>query len=242
MMGEPGVDYPEARTPVDVRVQSRGDTLLSFVELVDNGELLLSAGEDHLRRPVRLEPGEHLELTWRAPDELRAVPAELVGVDTGGRATWRVKPIGPAGRGQRRAAVRAPMDYRMTLTAGGRTLEGVSVDLSEGGVRFLVADAAEPAAVLGAEQDPAAGEQQAAADAHVATEPQLEVGSVHQLTLWWDDRDTVITKGEVIRHFPREDKREEVSIRFIGLSEKMEDVIRARVFARLRDLRARGVL
>lgn len=241
-MNEPVIDYPEAKTPVDVRVQSRGDTLLSFVELVDNGELVLSAGEDRHRRPVRLEPGEHLELTWRGPEELRAVPAELVDVDTGGRPTWRVKLIGPAGRGQRRAAVRAPMGYRVTLTAGGRTLEGVSVDVSEGGVRFLLSDAAKHPAVLGEDQDLGAGEQQPEANAHAATEPQLEVGSVHEVTVWWDDRDYVNAKGEVIRHFPREDKREEVSIRLIGLSEKMEDVIRARVFARLRDLRARGVL
>jgi hypothetical protein len=237
MMGEAGIDYPEDKTPVDVRVQSRGDTLLSFVELVGDGELVLSPGEDRLRRPVRLEPGEHLELTWRGPDELRAVPAEFVGVDTGGRATWRVRLIGPSGRGQRRAAVRAPMDYRVTLTASGRTLEGVSIDLSEGGVRFLLGDAADLTT-----QDPGPAETETAADADLATEHQLQVGSVHQVTVWWDDRDNVITKGEVIRHFPREDEREEVSIRFIGLAEKMEDVIRARVFARLRDLRARGVL
>jgi hypothetical protein len=236
MLGEPSLDYPEAKTPVDVRVQSRGDTLLSFVEAIENGELLLSAGEDRLRRPARLETGEHLELTWRGPDELRALPAELVGVEAGSGGTWRVKPVGPSGRGQRRAAVRAPMDCRVTLTAGGRTLEGVSVDLSEGGVRFLLDEAASP----GAGQD-SAPDEQSEAEAHV-TGPQLEVGSVHQVSVWWDDRDNVIAKGEVIRHFPREDKREEVSIRFIGLPEKMEDVIRARVFARLRDLRARGVL
>ena len=237
MMGEAGLDYPEEKTPVDLRVQSRGDTLLSFVELVDNGELVLSAGQDRLKRPVRLEPGEHLELTWRGPEELRAMPAELVGVDTGDRATWRVKPVGPSGRGQRRAAVRAPMDHRVTLTAGGRTLGGVSLDVSEGGVRFLLGDAAAPVA-----DQADAGEQQAGADAQAATGPQLEVGSVHHVTVWWDDSDNITAKGEVIRHFPREDKREEVSIRFIGLPEKMEDVIRARVFARLRDLRARGVL
>jgi hypothetical protein len=224
-------------------VQSRGDTLLSFVELVGDGELVLSPGEDRLRRPVRLEPGELVELTWRGPDELRAVPAEFVGVDTGGRAAWRVRPVGPSGRGQRRAAVRAPMAHRVTLTGGGRTLEGVSVDLSEGGVRFLLGG---PAVLDGtpdaAAREPAAGEQEAGVEAEVATEHQLAVGSVHDVTVWWDDRDNVVAQGEVIRHFPREDRREEVSIRFIGLAEKMEDAIRARVFARLRDLRARGVL
>lgn len=236
MMGDPGLDYPEAKTPVDVRVQSRGDTLLSFVEVIDDGELHLSAGETRLKTPVHVEPGEHLELTWRGPDELRALPAELVAVETGGRGTWRVRPVGPAGRGQRRAAVRAPMECRVTLTADGRTLEGGSLDVSEGGVRFLLEDREAPEAG----QDPA-GEHQSEAGSAV-TGLQLQPGSVHEVSLWWDDGDTVVAKGEVIRHFPREDKREEVSIRFIGLPEKMEDVIRARVFARLRDLRARGVL
>jgi hypothetical protein len=240
MTGEPGVDYPEEKMPIDVRAASRGDTLLSFVEAVENGELVVSVGEDRHRKPVRLEPGEHLELMWRGPDELRAVPAELVAVETGNRATWRVRPAGPAGRGQRRAAVRAPMDYRVTLSSAAQTLEGVSLDLSEGGVRFLLDDAVEEPAEAGAVKDPAAESEPTGADA--ATDVRLEVGSIQQVTVWFDDRDHVTAKGEVIRHFPREDKREEVSIRFIGLPEKMEDLIRARVFARLRDLRARGVL
>jgi len=242
MMGEPGVDYPEAKVPIDVRAESRGDTLLSFVELVDNGELVISVGEDRHRRPVHLEPGEHLELMWRGPDELRAVPAELVAVETGGRATWRVRMVGPAGRGQRRAAVRAPMDYRVTLTSPGRTLEGISVDLSEGGVRCLLDDAREATAGSGDGGGGAPSERETTADAVATPQWQLEVGSIPQVTVWFDEGDHVTTKGEVVRHYPREDKREEVSIRFIGLPEKLEDLIRARVFARLRDLRARGVL
>jgi c-di-GMP-binding flagellar brake protein YcgR len=241
MTGEPGVDYPEEKMPIDVRAESRGDNLLSFVERIENDELVLAVGEDRLRRPVRLEPGEHLELMWRGPDELRSVPAELLAVETGARPTWRVRTVGPAARGQRRAAVRAPMDFAVTLTQGERTLRGVSVDLSEGGLRCLLDDAPWAASAV---EDPAVGEGHTAADGDTdgTAEARLEIGSIHQVTVWFDDRDHVTAKGEVVRHFPRADKREEVSIRFIGLPEKMEDHIRVRVFAQLRDLRARGVL
>jgi hypothetical protein len=242
MMGEPGLDFPEAKTPVDVRVHSRGDTLLSFVEQVESGELVITAGEDRQKRPVRLEPGERLELMWRGPEEFRAVPAELLAVDLGNGPTWRVRTVGPAGRGQRRAAVRAPMDFTVTLTNGPLSHRGVSVDLSEGGLRCLLDDAARTTAAGSAPDGAAAAEERAATAADAASAHQLEVGSVLQVTVWFDDREYVTSKGEVVRHFPRADNREEVSIRFIGLPEKMEDLIRARVFARLRELRARGVL
>jgi hypothetical protein len=246
MTGEPGVDYPEEKMPIDVRAQSRGDNLLSFVESTENGELILAVGEDRQRRPVRLEPGEHLELMWRGPDELRSVPAELIAVENGNRPTWRVRTIGPAARGQRRAAVRAPMDFPVTLAQGARTLTGVSVDLSEGGLRCLLDEGQDDRRTTSAAAAPSPADGQTAAGGDVAvtvaTEQLLQVGSIQQVTVRLDDRDYVTAKGEVVRHFPRADKREEVSIRFIGLPEKMEDLIRARVFARLRDLRARGIL
>ncbi|OMQ16041.1 hypothetical protein A7K94_0205205, partial [Modestobacter sp. VKM Ac-2676] len=47
---------------------------------------------------------------------------------------------------------------------------------------------------------------------------------------------------ETIRVHRREDECSELSVRFIGLSEKDQDAIRARVFAGLRDLRQRGLL
>lgn len=239
MTGEPGKDYPEEKSPIDVRAQSRGDTLLSFVERVDNGELVISAGEDRQKRPVRLDAGEPLEVMWRGPDEMRTVPAELVAVETGELTTWRVRLVGPAARGQRRAAVRAPMDFRVTLKEGVQTLGGVTVDLSEGGMRCVLDDAPS-AADTGTASLPAPGDAQTEADATPDT--LLTVGSIHEVTVFFDGGEYVTAKGEVVRHFPREDQREEASIRFIGLPEKMGDLVRARVFARLRDMRARGIL
>jgi c-di-GMP-binding flagellar brake protein YcgR len=148
--------------------------------------------------------------------------------------------VGPAGRGQRRAAVRAPMDYRVSLTAEGRTFEGVSVDLSEGGVRCVLDDPALGTPGPAGKADPSGAAAEASPTA--TSEQRLEVGSIQQVTVWFDERENVTAKAEVIRHHPRADGWEEVSLRFIGLPEKMEDLIRGRVFSRLRDLRARGML
>ncbi len=53
---------------------------------------------------------------------------------------------------------------------------------------------------------------------------------------------TVTCLSEISRLHPRDDSRVELSLRFIGLSEHVQDDIRRRVFARLRDLRQRGLL
>jgi hypothetical protein len=45
----------------------------------------------------------------------------------------------------------------------------------------------------------------------------------------------------VIRRIKRQDRRPELTFRFIGLREKTEDLIRRQVFAELRSLRARGL-
>ena len=139
MKGEPGQDYPEQMTPVDVLAASRGDALASFVEAVHDTELILTVGTDRGRRPVRLDPGERLELVWKAASELRAVPAELVDTQAGDQPTWRIRTVGPATRGQRRAAVRAPLVFRVHLGPEDGHFDGQTVDLSEGGIRLVQA-------------------------------------------------------------------------------------------------------
>ncbi|MGR7025155.1 flagellar brake protein [Geodermatophilus sp. URMC 62] len=214
-MSTPGVDHPEERSVVDVKAVSPDDVLLSFVEEASASELVLSVGTDAAQRRVRLEPGEHLELIWRGPEELRSVPAELVAVSTGDDPTWRVRTVGPASRGQRRAAVRAPLAVPLELKVGGTVLRGATLDLSEGGSRCLLA---------------AGGEQ-----------PAVEAGTVVPVTVDLDG-DRLTVDAEVVRHHPREDDRTELSLRFLRIGEKREDTIRRRVFAELRDLRSRGVM
>ncbi|PRY43182.1 PilZ domain-containing protein [Geodermatophilus tzadiensis] len=215
-MATPGVDHPEERAVVDVKAESRDDVLLSFVEEVSGGEMVLSVGTDAAKRRVRLDVGEHLELIWRGPDELRSVPAQLVEVGGGDAPTWRIRTTGPASRGQRRAAVRAPMALPLEVEVGKAVLGGATLDLSEGGSRCLFV--APPAGA-----------------------PAIEVGAVLGVTLDLDGT-RLRFDAEVIRRHEREDGRPELSLRFLGLGEKRQDTIRRRVFAELRDLRSRGVI
>ena len=144
MQGEPGVDYPEDRSPVDVLAASRGDAVMCFVERIAEDEIVVTIGQDRSGRPVNLHAEERMELVWKDAGELRSLPAELVAVETGEQRVWRIRPVGPAARGQHRAAVRAPLPYRAVLEFGGVTTEGTTVDVSEGGVRGLF-DLATPA-------------------------------------------------------------------------------------------------
>jgi hypothetical protein len=215
-MATPGVDHPEDRTVLDVKAVSRDDVLTSFVEEVTGGELVISVGQDASRRRVRFEPGEVLELVWRGPEELRSVPAELVEVLGGESPSWRLRITGPSSRGQRRAAVRAPLAVPIEVGADGATRSGTTLDLSEGGTHCLL-------------------------DGEPDRTGALEVGGVVRVAVDLDGR-RLAARAEVVRRHPREDRRPELSLRFIGLAERDEDVIRRRVFAELRELRSRGLL
>jgi hypothetical protein len=236
MTGESGHDYPEERTAVDVRAASRGDVLLSFVERVADSELLLSVGQDKTQRRVRLEPSERLELIWRGPEDLRSAPAELISVDGVGSDApmWRVRLTGPAARGQRRAAVRAPLMVPMSICVDNRNREAVSVDLSEGGVRCLLDD---DATAHLQRSDTATGDVEPTS----SVDKWLEVGKVVAITVDLE-QEQISCEAEVIRRHHRADRRKELSLRFIGLGEYREDMIRRHVFAGLRDLRARGLI
>ena len=51
------------------------------------------------------------------------------------------------------------------------------------------------------------------------------------------------SRAEVARHHARTDRQTELSLRFVALPEKMQDLdARREVFAGLRELRARGLL
>jgi PilZ domain len=240
--GEPGIDFPEVNAVIDVVATSRGDVLVSWVEDVRDDELIVSVAQDRSQRPVRMDKGEQLELIWRGPEELRALPVELV--DTRGEAgpSWRLRPIGPAGRGQRRAAVRAPLVLPVRISGAAQTLAGTTLDLSEGGLRCVLEQAvAERArgrggAVVG-QPDPDHVPDDSPGDAH----DFLTAGRVVDLAIGEADEE-IRVRGEVVRRHPRTDDLEEVSIRFIGLPEFVADDIRRRVFANLRELRQRGVM
>jgi PilZ domain len=248
--GQPGIDYPEDKEPVDVQVASRGDTLTSFVEGTGDDPLVLSVPVDRSGLRVRVDVGEHVQLVWRGPEELRALPAELVEVVLGDEPRWRLRPAGPATRGQRRNAVRAPLSLPVEVRIGRVQLIGDSIDVSEGGLHCLFQPAEQDggtaeASTAGVPVDGTPSEDAPDA-AETAPEPAphpVAMGAVMELTLALDEQQPPIrSKVEVVRLHPRTDRRIELSVRFIGLHEREEDRIRARVFSELRQLRARGVL
>ncbi|RFU20246.1 PilZ domain-containing protein [Geodermatophilus marinus] len=216
--GTPGIDFPETREPVDVQASSRGDALTSFVETSGDGEVLVTVAVDRSGRRVRLEVGEDVQLVWKGPEGLRARPAQLLEVLMGDEPKWRLEPTGPAGRGQRRNAVRAPMSLPVEMAVEGVRLTGETVDVSEAGLRCLFT--------------PAAGGD--------AVHP--EVGAVVDVVLTLSMKESIRSKAEVVRPHQRTDERVELSLRFIGLPEPDGDLIRVEVFGQLRQLRARGVL
>jgi hypothetical protein len=249
----PGVDYPEVREPVDVQAASRGDALTSFVHEAGDGRLVLTVPVDRTGRRVRVDVGEYVQLVWTGPEGLRALPVELVEVIPGDEPHWRVKPIGPSTRGQRRNAVRAPMSLPVELLVGEVQLIGETVDVSEGGLRCLfrpvggtatsdrgpgLAGACSVTTTPSDDAAPADGES-AAPSGRV----EVPVGSQHDVALTLGSQETPVrSKAEVVRRHPRTDRRIEVSLRFVGLAERDEDRIRARVFTELRVLRSRGLL
>jgi hypothetical protein len=169
----------------------------------------------HPEPPAR---GEEVDLYWVGPGEVRVVPVSVVAVDPGaGEAPrWRVRLAGPAARGQRRDAVRAPLAWPVRLGVGTTEWSGETVDVSETGVRCQLRATSDDDAA------PAAGDPGA-------------------LALCVSGRD-LLTEVEVTRVSVPDPGCWVVSLRFVALPERSADLLRREVFTGLRELRARGLL
>ncbi|GAA4730115.1 hypothetical protein GCM10023328_06160 [Modestobacter marinus] len=213
--GSAGDDRPEVNTVVDLELAEQATALLSWVREAGPDQLVLVAGQDDERRPVRLAADEALTVVWKGADGLRALPVEFVAVRLGGpEPLWEVRPTGPTVRAQRRDAVRSALVVPVCVTLPGGDLAGATLDLSEGGCRCAV------------EARPGV---------------RAEVGTVVPVALQLDG-ERIRTEAEVVRALPLAGERVQLSLRFIGLGERQEDRIRALVFAELREQRRRGLL
>jgi len=160
--------------------------------------------------PGALPPGDGVELYWNGADGVRVVPARVVlcwTVRTGVRV--QLVPSGPAEAGNRRDAVRADLRLRAQLTEreSGAVFLGRTRDVSETGLRCLLAPG--PLA-------PTAG-------------AEVDVG----LPL----RGAVFpVPGRLHRVSPDEDGWD-VVVAYAGLCASMADLLRAQVFAALREQR-----
>jgi hypothetical protein len=207
---------PAIGAVLDLIAASRTETFTSWLDEIADGELVVLTPCDSERRPITLPIGEHLDVVWSDPTGLQTLPTELAGSLVGEQPRWRLRVAGVAKRGQRRDAVRAPLIVPVELGLALDPALGRTVDLSESGMRCLLDRATDGRPVPG-------------------------VGQVVRVALALPDA-TIRCLSEVIRQHPRRDARVELSMRFIGLPEKDQDIVRRRVFARLRELRQRGLL
>ena len=209
MSGEPGVDHPEEQTEAEVTLTGRGISVSTRVEFVGGGLITVRPSVGEFVEQVVATTGDKVEVFWKAGDDTRALPAEVLTADVGAVPRWRLQITGPAEISQRRQAVRGRV--ALPLEIGYRSVEmtGETVDLSENGMR---------AAVDGVGMPPEPGDS-------LDLEVTLEDGPLK-------------VKGEVVR-FSARGARWLLSIRFRDVQEKEGDRIRRRVFQALREERAR---
>jgi c-di-GMP-binding flagellar brake protein YcgR len=225
---------PSERTIVDVVGVADGRVCTSFVERVAGDVLSLSIPRDRSGTLVP-ESGTRLELVWKHDSGFLAVPVVVALRESGADAAFRVQRTGPTARGQRRAAVRAPLRLPVQFRFGEHPLSGLTVDISEGGLRCVLDR-------IDAVPD---------ADDGGSGEPELDPGSRRiELPALGDRLSVTIifnsvvveTHAEVVRRPRRQDERTELSLRFVGIPEVTQDLIRRQVFSGLRDLRLRGLI
>src|SRR3954453_11689757 len=69
---------PEVKTVVDVVGIEEGRVATSIIEKISGDEIVLTLPQDREQRLIRLKPGTRLELIWKDPDGLLALPVQVV--------------------------------------------------------------------------------------------------------------------------------------------------------------------
>jgi hypothetical protein len=209
MTGEPGVDHPEEQSEAEVTLVGRGISVSTRVEFVGDGVITVRPSVGEYVEQIVAATGDRVEVFWKAGEETRAVPAEVLSAEAGAAPRWRLQVTGPSEVSQRRQAVRGRVSLPVEIGYGSVELTGETVDISENGMR-------------------------AAADGlGIPPEP----GSTLDLVLQLEDGPLTV-KGEVVR-FQSRGARWLLSIRFRDMQEKDGDRVRRRVFQALREERAR---
>jgi len=209
MTGEPGVDHPQEQSEAEVTLTGRGISVSTRVEFVGDGVISVRPSVGEYVEQVVASAGDRVEVFWKAGEETRALPAEVLTADAGAAPRWRLQITGPSEISQRRQAVRGRVSLPLEIGYGSAEMTGETVDLSENGMRATVDG-------LGIPPEP---------------------GSALDLLVQLEDGPLKV-KGEVVR-FSARGVRWLLSIRFRDVQEKDGDRIRRRVFQALREERAR---
>jgi PilZ domain len=238
VLGQSQLVLPEEKMVVDVIGVQDGRVTTSVVQETSGDEIVLALLPRDGQQPVTPEPGTRLELVWKDTEGLVALPVEVVLREQVVGSVLRVRRTGPTAPGQRRSAVRSPLTLPVQVTRGHYQLSGLTVDVSEGGLRCVLN-------LPDAETSTAGGDgpvEQVTADGAVQKAAEnLAVGDRVTVIAAFDNA-VVRVAADVVRRHRREDARVEVSLRFVDLPEVTQDLIRRHVFASLRDLRQRGII
>lgn len=210
-MEEPGTDRPEPSAAADIALITRGVTVTANVA-ESGSEVLVLCPAAGAPGAVTLKEGDLVEVYWAGESEERSLPARVAAVDEGDVPRWHLTVTGPTRRSQRRKAVRVAVDLPVTMPWAGGLAAGLTEDLSEAGLRARVDG-------WGVAPDP---------------------GTRIRLDVTLDAAEGALdVAGEVVRLQVR-GAQWLLSVRFLDLTERDEDRLRRRVFAAMREERARA--
>jgi c-di-GMP-binding flagellar brake protein YcgR len=209
MTSVPGVDHPVEQTEAEVTLTGRGISVSTRVEVVQNEFISVRPSVGEFVDQVVVHVGDVVEIFWKTDDSQRALPAEVTDVEQGAVVRWRMRATGPAEASQRRKAVRGRVTVPVEAEYGAVDLKGQTIDISEAGLRAEFEGFGAPP----------------------------ESGAKLDLTISLEDGE-IKTKAEVVRTTAK-GARWVISIRFAGIQEKDQDLVRRRVFQALREERAK---
>jgi c-di-GMP-binding flagellar brake protein YcgR len=209
MTSVPGVDHPVEQTEAEVTLTGRGISVSTRVEVVQDQYISVRPSVSEFVDQVVVKVGDVVEIFWKTDDAQRALPAEVSDIDQGAVIRWRLRATGPAEASQRRKAVRGRVTVPVEAGYGAVDLKGQTIDVSEAGLRAEFQGFGAPP----------------------------EAGASLNLTITFEDG-PVKTKAEVVRTQAR-GAQWVMSIRFVNIQEKDQDLVRRRVFQALREERAR---
>jgi hypothetical protein len=197
---------PEESGSADVTLVSRGLTVTASVEVSSTGLVVVRPAGDP--SDGEIQPGDPVELYWIGGEEERTLGGIVSSIEAGPEARWHIAVSGFAERSQRRKAVRARVEVEVLIPWAGGQMTGVTVDLSEGGMRALMDGWGLPP----------------------------EPGTESQVSLTLDDA-LLHLHGSIVWSSIR-GAQWLLAMQFHDVPEKAADLLRRRVFQALRDERA----
>jgi hypothetical protein len=208
-MSAPSDDSIHVRDLVDVVLDSWTEPLVAAVERVGADTLAIEAPRDRGGRVVLPDVGESGLLVWRGSRDLQQAPVSIVQTRRPPSAQWLLRLTGRQSVCQRRSFVRADVVLPVLLQLEGGEREVTALDISEGGLRCSTTD-----------------------------RDGLSGGTVVGVHL---DLDPLVLdlQAEVVRaRHPGPERPLDLGLRFLDLSIKDADRLRAWIFTELRRVRA----